>query len=275
MEKHIQSQIASTETPIIEFKDQNFKGEFTTIYNQRGYCVIQFKGNGSLKTAEENIWLLQHFLGTPVMVKNNDGSFLTRITTDPEAYPDNVFRPVSDNGLQSPHCDGAYEKNPPSNIVMYVYQRAETGGESLIMPGTDLIEKCGDGLLTSLLSKSFYTVARGENRMQTRPVLTIGEDLIQICWADHEYMQPNNLIVPSEHQKAFREFQEIVLDEANQTKLMLQEDQALVVNNHSTLHGRSPFKGDRELSRLWTESKPGLNNGILDRTLVERLKALK
>eukprot|EP00656_Telonema_subtile_P011158 TRINITY_DN15491_c0_g1_i1.p1 TRINITY_DN15491_c0_g1~~TRINITY_DN15491_c0_g1_i1.p1 ORF type:complete len:403 (-),score=46.74 TRINITY_DN15491_c0_g1_i1:15-1223(-) len=157
-----------------------------------------------------------------------------------------------------PHADLVSDPRLPRHLLLHAIKQVP-GGYSMLIDGMAIAQRFAaehpqHAVVLATIPVGFrYNGSSGEpSEPVWRHVLHCGEDgdvsspggQLTGLRFDNHYQQPCGSEQAGAWYEAFMELQRAVLDPANQTRFVLQEGDAVVVNNHRMLHGRAVFPLD-------------------------------
>lgn len=244
-------------------------GQFTIdhvahTYMTDGVVLVALQPPPGPETVNTNLFDLQPLFGTLMGQKHGKDNIVHLTMTEGVNPSDGVRRPQSDNGHQRPHTDGAFG-TPPEVLVLACFQKAETGGESVVVDmkgGYEHLMQTSPELVLALSCPEALTVIRGD-QTKTNPVFQLTDKRVRVVYSDHEY---NATVSHPEATQAVKALAEYVTNQENQTIMTLEPGEILILNNSRLLHGRKSFidsTGDtkRWLMRGWYNGQSPLHKG--------------
>ncbi len=198
------------------------------------------------------------FVGMPIPHDAQYGRILWSITPLPIQGSYSTF---SQNNQDAPlHTDGAYKREPPDFVGLYMATQADQGGESWWLDGHELLKRMGEteGGQTTLQAlqqpypirvPTAYTVNPHVPEYIDAPILSVAEERIRfrkdtfITGAAERGLKADRL-------EALEIFSHN-LDEAEPSRYRLPHGSLFFLNNRRILHGRSAFRGQRLAHRVW------------------------
>lgn len=228
-----------------------------------GYWIVDLPMPSS--DNEARFWLnqLEAALGQGISHKHAiDG--VVSLTNNPALYNDNVRRPQSDTGHQSPHTDGAFEYQPPQLMAVLCLRPADKGGETLVVDMGDAVKMLDGCDLRGLYEPNAIAVVRGKQEAMHPVFSANGRGGTVARFSNHEY----NVSYPatSAAEPGFTAIDGFVKDPSNQQVISLQPGQLIVIDNERVLHGRNEFDSflPRHLLRKWYDGKDESGHVIVD-----------
>jgi alpha-ketoglutarate-dependent taurine dioxygenase len=244
------------DTPFVtDIDPHNVDKMIDTFYNN-GIVILELETPTHPELVRENLLALTHYFGKLESHKHSKGGIVD-ITTTPGMYkPDGVRRPQSDNGMQSPHTDGA-SGNPPEIVALGCFRPAAQGGESIFIDmqtvfkdlwAQDIRE------LSTLFLPNATTVYRGEEA-KTGPVFIVDQDKVRASYSNHEY---NRIDIGQASQTGFTLLDRYIKNPINQSIVPSIAGSIAIFDNSRILHGRNMFQDEagkeRWLMRAWYDN---------------------
>lgn len=215
-----------------------------TKLNQHGFSIVSLKEE---KPLEEVISLLDRLFSNRMLQSKVIDNFHTIITP-----VEHSKRILHSDRAQTLHVDCGDNNVQPETVMLYCLESAKIGGENIIVHVNDILAylntlNLSTDQLAALYDKKAVTYERGASTL-TGSIMHIdkaGTPCISIMYADRIRCKS------SLHEMLFKVILEFAHKEENQTKVKLNEGDILIIKNHHVLHGRSRFKGQRKMARIW------------------------
>eukprot|EP01080_Neovahlkampfia_damariscottae_P002188 gene2188-2052_t len=159
------------------------------------------------------------------------------------------------------HTDQPFIEKPPSMQLLHCIKRAEEGGGNRICNVKLAVQelKKRNYKYFKLLSTIPVHFKRRQKEFQSdfiSPILKVdsNDNLIQIRYS-YFTMAPFNIKFNEmiSFYEAFQEFDSILHDDSFSHKIQLNAGDYLVYNNHTCVHARDAFKGDRHLRGIYLD----------------------
>ncbi|MFD7734435.1 TauD/TfdA family dioxygenase [Kitasatospora phosalacinea] len=161
-------------------------------------------------------------------------------------------------GALAPHTDCTQAQDPPRLLLLACQQEGAVGGSSMLVDGRQVLGdvlRLGSEVLAALSAPRAAYFGDADGRFG--PVLEpLGDDRWHLRYREDALARFSPDAVP--HLPALRE-----AVRRNTVTVRLRTGQALLVDNHRVLHGRSAFTGERLMLRAlgaaagWLELEPG------------------
>lgn len=195
-----------------------------------GSCIVQ-----GVPCSEDNTALeaLASALGEPLLEPHNlNGGMVCRVEVEADEH-----RPYANTPWHFPaHTDCTDHLNPPHTVLLLCEQPAVTGGDSMLALLPEVLGRLSPDDLFALQEAQFYF------RFGYLSILTLSQGRIAIRYS----RQMLEMFKPSERPFTLVE----LLDRLDQAiaavsfTFSLHRGDCLILNNHSTLHGRTSFEDD-------------------------------
>jgi hypothetical protein len=195
--------------------------------------------------SEEQALTLARTLGEIRHHRDSEPSGLTRIACHADLAAKPGFKGFSTAAL-FPHTDQSCLAEPSPYLLQVCRSQAGIGGASVLVEGRELYRELARSfpqLLGYLLEERAAMFSDGKN-LHCGPIfesLADGSTGIRFRYDSCVFFSPQ--LTP--HVGYF-----LQLIERHVQRVELQPGQAYVINNRSWLHGREPFRGEREMWRL-------------------------
>jgi len=225
------------------------------LINKFGFTILQVK----LSNHKENLLELKKYFGSIIKHEHSDKNGIVPVIPL-ENSPGYVNTTTTELPL---HTDGSFLVNPPKIVALQCEVPTASGGLTTIGDGKLLYDHlasqnpCG---LLNLFQDDVMTVQR-ENQQSTQPIFKEheGRTSIRFRWdnAINISVKPEDLPMIETIKKFLRQSQ-------NMSRLKLQSQQILIMNNTRILHGRTAFKKgeERVLNRIWFDGKSDYSEDI-------------
>ena len=231
--------------------------------SEHGLVIVEF-GPIDVPTAKRHLTDLQSVFGNPIGHRHADDD--GHVIFSSAAYDDDVRRPQSDSGQQSPHTDGVFGEPPPI-IALVSVQTAAEGGESIYIHGGTVIDHMYSNhpnQLPPLLEHDAVRVQRGTEEA-SNPVFRLNEDgrRILVAFSHHEY---NQAIPSQEAEEGFNSISRFVRNRRNWHTMQPRSGQLTIISNLEWFHGRRKWNEilgqERTSVRGWFDNNPSQGQGL-------------
>lgn len=175
----------------------------------------------------------------PLHPRNPFGKLtFTEIRIDPIAFAKDGdgTRYSRTNVELAPHTDCSYMSDPFELVAFQMIRPDETGGESLIVVGSDALA----------------ALSPDQVRHLSEPVFSFGERTLPVTWGDgliryyrtqiEEHAQAGAVLPPA-HREAIDALDAVLVRPELQLRYKLEAGEILFINNVRVLHGRTGFAG--------------------------------
>jgi alpha-ketoglutarate-dependent taurine dioxygenase len=204
----------------------------------------------AIRSTKELLHLCRR-LGAIVKHRDADETGLTRIVKRSPEQSISSYQAFTDSHLTL-HTDGTSILDPAPLIVLWCAQPAEEGGASLFVDGKhiyQLLLKAHPQLLEALAMPASAIFAGSTTPIYSSVFQTFADGTISIRFRYDSlgyYSTPVCAALP------------VFLDLLNQYKIsfLLQKHQGYIIHNRRWLHGRTAFRGEREVYRVLVRPAP-------------------
>ena len=204
----------------------------------------------TIQSTEELLHLCT-LLGTIVRHRDADEAGLTRIVKRSKIQPADGYQAFSASHLAL-HTDGSSLPNPATLLVLWCAQPAEEGGMSLFVDGKEIYQvlaKEYPPVLQALATVDSAIFAGSGKPLYSSVFSTLADSTTCIRFRYDSlgyYTTPVRDVLP------------IFLDILKQYTISftLQKHQGYIVQNGRWLHGRTAFRGEREMYRVLIHTNP-------------------
>ncbi len=188
---------------------------------------------------------ISHLIGTP----NHDamaGKYYARFHVNHEDESDSYLRKAYIN--MDLHTDGTYVKETTDWLLMTKIEEKNAEGGETVMLHLDDWEHCDDLFKDPVGKQDFIWGSPKSKKIEykvTHPIFsTDKKNKPQISYID-QFPKPKNM----EQGLFLQKLSDALEESKNKVIIKLKEGSAIVANNYFWLHGRKPFKENKDLTR--------------------------
>jgi alpha-ketoglutarate-dependent taurine dioxygenase len=184
------------------------------------------------------------YMGDIYFHRDSDGDGVTSISAVEENEGKEGYLGLSSSELTL-HTDRSGVKNPPGLLVFYCEKNADEGGDSLLLDGKKLYEELEKyhPKVVNILSEPGTTIFGGSEPILGSIFTKLTNGNISIRF------RHDNIIFHSK--KAWQVLPTLITYlERLQITFRLKENQGYIIKNDQWLHGRTSFKGVRQMYRI-------------------------
>lgn len=157
------------------------------------------------------------------------------------------------------HTDQPFIQNPPGMQMLHCIKRAKKGGDNIIANArlsTQILRERfpEDFKILTTTKINFHRVQQKFESLVVAPLLEVNQmgELIQIRYS---YFSMDPIRVPHEQMVAFyqayKRFSDIINDNKYNYEFGLEPGDYVLYNNHTCVHARTAFEGDRHLRGVY------------------------
>lgn len=228
----------------VDLRGPDFPEKVAEVLGEYGFATFD-----GLSSPEDLLPIASQF-GTVIIHRDSDERGITTIAPRDGAESVSGLAGFTNKELFL-HTDGTAMDNPASFLLIYCNQPAESGGESMLLDGKVLYEelaKTNPALLQELMAPASAVFGPAENQ-HTGSILKFADGLKTVRFRHDELGVYSPAIAQNLPELL------AVMDRL-QTKFTVKKGQGYIVNNRRSLHGRTPFTGNREMFRVLVNADP-------------------
>jgi len=232
------SRFDSFQRSYVDLRSPEFLDRTVEVLNEFGFATFD-----GLSSPEDLLPIAAQF-GNVIIHRDSDARGITTIAPKEGAESVSGLAGFTNKELFL-HTDGTAMDNPASFLLIYCNQPAESGGESMLLDGKKLYEelaKTNPVLLEELKLPGSAVFGSAQNQHKGS-ILEIADGLKTLRFRYDEL----GIYSPTVTQNIP---ELLAIMDGLQVKFSVKKGQGYIVNNRRSLHGRTPFVGNREMFRV-------------------------
>ncbi|MGJ5673487.1 MAG: TauD/TfdA family dioxygenase [Nostochopsis sp.] len=217
------------------------------IFNKFKFVILECE---AIPNIQDNLLALEKYFGS---IKRHQRSIANGISsienTGSSQRP--IIYLANTNQTHLIHTDGAFEIESPKIVAMQCEKSSKNGGLSQIVYAESVYEYLKENYTQELQKLFTYplNITRG-NLTATRSIFIEKKGKITMTYRADSII---SVTIPPQIENAYEIIRKYVNDTRNQFIFKLKENQIILFDNTSILHGRTSFPDHekRKLNRLW------------------------
>jgi len=229
----------------IDLDNQNYN-EIKTVISQNGFAIINVKNQSLLSIMR----ILKKIFGRPIRDVGINKKYIAKVEASKNGkyYINTAFS-------QPLHTDEGYRRVFPRFVSLYCVRQSLAGGISTIIKVEELLTGLHDKFkddVANLFQPSFIQIETPAGLIDKQILFPINETITGLSYSPIlKHIQTTEL-----GHEMISFINQFIHEPNNQYRMVLKENDLLIMDNCRVLHGRTAFNehDNRLLLRLWNES---------------------